>query len=102
MAESVFNASTGVEEEYTALAKGENAAVWIMTYADDLGMLAQVIRKINGTNTIKFIIYSKVPKHKKVTYGKNNVTLRPLKERKYRVRLTVGGDRLEFSGVTKT
>ena len=35
---------------------------------------------------------------KKVTYGRLVVDIRPLKNEKYRVRVTMGGDKLEFMG----
>ena len=41
---------------------------------------------------------SEIPLHKKVTYGRLVVEIRPLKDEKYRVCLTVGGDKLEFVG----
>ena len=102
IAATVTNTDTGAEEGYTALSKGTNAGVWIKAYADDLGMLAQGIRDIKGTNTVTFIPHYKVPPNKKVTYGKKEVSIRPNKEKMYRVRLTVGGDKLTFLGVTKT
>ena len=36
--------------------------------------------------------------HKKVIYGRLVVDIRPLKEEKYCVRITVGGDKLDFCG----
>ena len=41
---------------------------------------------------------SEIPTHKKVTYGRLVVDIRPLKEEKYRVRITVGCDKLDFCG----
>ena len=41
---------------------------------------------------------SEIPLHKKVTYGRLVVDIRPLKEEKFRVRITVGGDKLDFVG----
>ena len=38
------------------------------------------------------------PITQKVTYGRLVVDIRPLKEEKYRVRITVGGDKLDFCG----
>ena len=51
-----------------------------------------------GNSTIFFIHPSEIPTHKKVTYGRLVVEIRPLKEEKYRVRITVGGDELDFCG----
>ena len=51
-----------------------------------------------GNSTIFFIHPSEIPSHKKVAYGRLVVDIRPLKEEKYRVRITVGGDKLNFCG----
>ena len=39
-------------------------------FANELGQLSQGIRDVKGKNTVMFIPKSKVPKEKKVTYGK--------------------------------
>jgi hypothetical protein len=49
-----------------------------------------------GTETIDFIMRSDVPSDKKVTYGSFICDFRPLKSEPYRVRLTVGGDKLPY------
>ena len=49
-------------------------------------------------STIFFIHLSEIPAHKKVTYSRLVVDIRPLKEEKYRVRITVGGNKLDFCG----
>ena len=51
-----------------------------------------------GNSTIFFIQPSEIPAHKKVIYGCLVVDIRPLKDEKYRVRITVGGDKLDFFG----
>ena len=51
-----------------------------------------------GNSTIFFIHPIEIPTHKKVTYGRLVVDIRPLKEEKYRVCITVGGDKLCFCG----
>ena len=47
---------------------------------------------------VMFIPKSKVPKEKKVTYGKIVCEVKPEKEYKERTRLTVGGNLLDFTG----
>ena len=49
-----------------------------------------------GTNTIVYIPKNKIPKGRKVTYGRLVSDIRLHKEETHRVRLTVGGDRLEY------
>ena len=53
-----------------------------------------------GTNNIFFIATSAVPHTHKVTYGRLVATLRPHKEEVYFERVTVGGDKLNYPGVT--
>ena len=55
-----------------------------------------------GNSTIFFIHPSEIPLDKKVTYGRLAVDIPPLKDEKYRVCLTVGGDKLEFLGNTSS
>jgi hypothetical protein len=43
-----------------------------------------------------------IPKNRKITYGKLVCDFKPNKNEKHRVRLTVGGDRLDYSGDTAT
>ena len=49
-----------------------------------------------STDTIDFIHQHEVPPDKKVTYGNFICDYRPLKTEPYRVRLTVGGDKLPY------
>ena len=59
-------------------------------------------RMPTGTNTIFFIPKSKVPNDRKVSYINPVASIRPNKAEVYRVRLTAGGNRLEYPGVTAT
>jgi hypothetical protein len=65
-----------------------------------LGRICQGIRDIAGTNTDFFIDLKSIPKDRKITYGKLVCNFKPNKNEKHRVRLTVGGDRLDYSGET--
>ena len=55
-----------------------------------------------GTNTCHWCPKSKVPKHKKATYAQYVVDVRPEKEDPNRVRITAGGNRLDYFGETST
>ena len=55
-----------------------------------------------GTNTIFFIHPSKIPKGKKSAYCKLVSSIRPLKSEVNRVRVTIGGDHLDYEGFTST
>ena len=68
--------------------------------ANEMGRLAQGIgtRMKSSTDTTYFIKRSQVPNDKKVPYANTICDYRPFKDDPYRVRLTVGGDRLEYAG----
>ena len=85
-------------QEYRHLIKGPERRIWEISFANELGQLAQGIREVKGTNTVMFIPKSKVPKDKKVTYGKIFCEMKPEKEEKERTILTVGGNLLYFTG----
>ena len=66
----MVNETKGTEELYTALSKGSNGKLWMREYADNLGMLAQVISNIKETIIIKFIRLNEVPKQKMLRKGR--------------------------------
>ena len=100
MACPVINPDTGVSLEYRHLIQGPDKDIWVKSPAKDFGCLAQDVkgRMPTGNSTIFFIHPSEIPTHKKVTYGRLVVDIRPLKEEKYRVHITVGGDKLDSCG----
>ena len=55
-----------------------------------------------GTNTVLFVAKSAIPHGRKVTYAQMVTSIRPTKAEVNRVRVTVGGDRLNFPGTTTT
>ena len=56
--------------------------MWEISFANELGQLAQGIRTVKGKNTVIFIPKTQVPKDKKVTYGKRLCKVKPEKEEK--------------------
>jgi hypothetical protein len=70
--------------------------------SNELDRICQGIRDIAGTNTAFFIDLKSIPKDRKNTYGKLVCDFKPNKNEKDRVRQTVGGDRLDYSGDTAT
>ena len=90
--------------KYHHLSRGPNNAVWIRAYANNLGRIAQGVgtRMPTGTNTIYCVAPSAVPRGRKVTYGRLVTTLCPHKEEVHRLRVTVGGDNLNYPGFTTT
>jgi hypothetical protein len=71
-------------------------------FVNELGRLCQGIRDIKGTNTSFFVELKNIPKDRKITYGKLVCDHKPNTAEKERVRLTVGGDRLDYSGEVAT
>jgi len=81
-----------------SLLTGPDSTIWTTALSNELGRLAQGIGdRVVGTDTIDFIMKQEVPKGKKVTYANFICDHRPLKEVEWRVRLTVGGDRLDYN-----
>ena len=75
--------------------------IWKPAYGKELGRLAQGLEGIvEGTDTITFIFKNEIPsdRWRNITYGRIVMNLQPEKEYPYRVRLTVGGDRINFPG----
>jgi hypothetical protein len=85
--------------EYMALMKDPRLQpLWTPGFGNECGRLFQGIRNIPGTDTCFFIKLTNIPKNRKITYGKIVCDYKPHKKEKECVRLTVGGDRLDYSG----
>ena len=94
---AIIDDKTGESLEYRDLIKRPDLKdTWFTSLANELGILAQGIRDIKGTDTIFFIPKSEIPqdRRKDITYGRIVVDYRPRKSEKNRSRLTVGGDRI--------
>jgi hypothetical protein len=102
-ANAVIHPVTGKEMEYSALMKDSRLQpLWTRGFGNECGRLFQGIRGIPGTDTCFFIDLKNIPKDRKITYGKIVCDYKPHKQEKERVRLTVGGDRLDYSGDVAT
>jgi hypothetical protein len=102
-ANAVVHPVTGKEMEYTALMKDPTLQpLWKRGFGNEVGRLFQGIRDIPGTNTCFFVELTNIPKDINITYGKIVCDYKPHKKEKERVRLTVGGDRLDYSGDVAT
>jgi hypothetical protein len=76
--------------------------LWKRAFGKECGRLFQDIQDIPGTNTCFFITLAKIPMDRKITYGKIVCDYKPHQTQKERVRLTVGGNRVEYSGDVAT
>jgi hypothetical protein len=102
-ANAVIHPVTGKELEYSALMKDPRLQpLWTRGFGNECGRLFQGIRDIPGTNTCFFIELKNIPRDRNITYGKIVCDYKPHKKEKERVRLTVGGDRLDYSGDVAT
>jgi hypothetical protein len=99
LANAVIYPVTGNEMEYPRFMKDPCLQpLWTRGFGNECGRLFQGIRDIAGTDTCFFINLTNIPKDRKITYGKVVCDYKPHKEEKERVRLTVDGDRLNYSG----
>jgi hypothetical protein len=102
-ANAVIHPVTGKEMEYSALMKDPRLqTLWTRGFGNECGRLFQGIRDIPGTDTCFFIYLKHTPHDRKITYGKIVCDYKPHEKEKERVRLTVGGDRLDYSGDVAT
>ena len=76
----------------------EDKKNWITSLSNELGRLAQGIGTVKGNNALNFIPRHKIPKGNKVAYANMVCDHRPLMKERFRVRLTLGGDVLEYDG----
>jgi hypothetical protein len=96
---AVIHPVTGKEMEYMALMKDPRLQpLWKRGFGNECGRLFQGIRDITGTDTCFFIKLTNVPKDRNITYGKIVCDCKPHKKEKERIRLIMGGDRLNYSG----
>jgi hypothetical protein len=103
MMNSVIHPVTGKEMQYKELMKDAILGpLFEIGLNNELGRIFQGIRDVAGTNTAFFIDLNSIPKDRKITYGKLVCEFKHNKTEKHRVRLTVGGDRLDYSGDTAT
>jgi hypothetical protein len=89
--------------EYSALMKDPRLQpLWTRCFGNKCGRPFQGIRDIPGTDTCFFIDLKNIPNDRKITYGKIVCDYKPHKKVEERVWLTVGGDRLDYSGDVAT
>ena len=65
--------------------------------SNELRRTAQGNNKVKGNDTFGFIHKHEVPVNKPVTYSNFIYDFRPLKEKQYRARMTVGGNKLTYA-----
>ena len=77
--------------------KGPDAKVWTPSMSNELGRIVQGNNSnVKYADCVEYIHHHEVPKGRKVTYANFVADYRPLKSEPYRIRLVVGGDKLEY------
>jgi hypothetical protein len=102
-ANAVIHPALGKEMEYMALMKHPRLQpLWKRGFGNECGRLFRGIRDITGTDKCFFIKLTNILTDRQITYGKIVCNYKPHEKEKERVRLTVGGDRLDYSGDVAT
>jgi len=103
-ANKAINPDTGKLTEYLPLLQSSDGHHWEESCCQEIGRLAQGYPPTipEGTNTIHFIRFNDIPKGRTATYLRLVVADRPNKSNPYRVRFTVGGDRVTYPGDVST
>jgi hypothetical protein len=101
---AVIDPKSGAAMSYSQLHKGAEGSDWEDSMANEFGRLAQGngTKMPTGTNTFFFISHKDVPANKTPTYCRVVCEEKPLKEETKRVRITVGGNKIDYPGDVAT
>jgi hypothetical protein len=104
MANAVINQDAGASLEYFHLIQDETTfPVWNKAAANKCVRLAQGVgKRIEVSNIIFFIPRQAISKGKIVNYGRFVVDIRPNKTETHPVRLTLGGNLIQYPGYAST
>ena len=87
----------GKRETIDTILCGSDRDIWLQSLSNEWGRLAQGNDLgVRSTDTVEFIPRHQVPLGRNITYATFVLDYRPLKSKPYRVRITVGGDRLSY------
>ena len=102
---SIWDDEMGRWMAYRDLINHPNPAIkrrWVQAGINEFARLAQGHGDTEGMDVVEFIDKSSVPRDKQVTYARYVVDYRPEKDEPWRLRITCGGDRLDYDGNTTT
>ena len=75
--------------------------VWSPALENELGRLSQGFRgRVKPQDVLDFILHSEIPHDRKIIYANFICDHRPLKAEKFCVRMTIGGDKLDYPDST--
>jgi len=98
--------TSGRQPSLRTLLRGPKQATWTHGLANEwgrllahgIGLLRPLANRIKGTGTLFFITKNQVPAGRKVTYANFICNIRLQKDETHRVRMTAGGDQLDYPG----
>ena len=106
---TVINPDTGKAAEYKELRTSSAGPRWELAMCKELGCLfqgykcaADTTHLVQGTHICTFINRAQIPANKTATYVRVVADYREQKTDLYRIRCTVGGDRIDFQGEVTT
>jgi len=103
---TAINIDTGAIAEYRELLLSSEGPLWMDSMCDEMGRLmtgrGPESSMPTGTETMVAIAYEDIPKGRFATYPRIVVADRPEKENPRRVRLTLGGDKVDYPGKVST
>ena len=98
-----FTEGSGKQGKINKLVAGPNGPTWTCLLANEFGRLCKGIEinrpkayRIKGTDKTFFTTKGKILKDRKITYANFICNIRPQKSETHRVRLTAGGNKLNY------
>ena len=111
-AHAVFDEAAGKLIEYRHLLQHPDNATreqWQRAGSNEFGRLMNGVGRdratsdfVPGTNSMRFVHRHQIPREKGITYARFVAAIRLQKEEQHRVRLTAGGNRLDYEGKKST
>jgi hypothetical protein len=101
---TIIDADTGKSYEHAQLIRGENKTEWIYSTANEFGRLTDGVNPhmLSGSKTIPYIHHHALPPGRQATYSRFVATERPHKAENKSVRLTVGGNLVQYPNKAST
>ena len=102
---SIWDEETKQWMAYRDLIKHKNHKIrerWNQAGLNEFARLAQGYGEVKGMDVITFIAKMDMPTGKQATYARYVVDYRPEKDEPWRLRITCGGDKLDYYGDTTT
>jgi hypothetical protein len=101
---AVLNQQTGKMEEYRHLLQGEDREKWLNAASKEFARISQgrAQNDVPYTDTVIWLHPDDLPPDKIATYMRICANYRPQKDDPFRIRCTIGGNRIIYLGPTRT